>query len=285
MASQSARRDTSTCNVIAVPPSASTSREVSAAPTSSMSAIAIAAPCAANSSAAARPCPDAAPVISATFPRARHLRARRATVGSTRTRVNEERRRCVASRRIARLGLRCGVPTDPIAEYGALFVRDGERFVPTPLGARAVGLRTRLHGGAPSALLAHVLARHDPGPASFVARLTVELLRPVPLVPLQAVARTIRPGRKVQWLEGDAARRWCRGRARDRAAAASATTSTSPTRSRPRSSRRRRPFPRAHHRQFAVLRPGAHRLLVRERHPARRAVASVSRARRPRGCG
>ena len=45
-------------------------------------------------------------------------------------------------------------------------------------------------------------ARHDPGPASFVARLTVELLRPVPLAPLQAVARTIRPGRKVQWLEG-----------------------------------------------------------------------------------
>jgi hypothetical protein len=36
----------------------------------------------------------------------------------------------------------------------------------------------------------------------FVARLTVELLRPVPLAPLQAIARTIRPGQKVQWLEG-----------------------------------------------------------------------------------
>ena len=45
-----------------------------------------------------------------------------------------------------------------------------------------------------------------------MARLTVELLRPVPLAPLQAVARTIRPGRKVQWLEGMSARRWCRGR-------------------------------------------------------------------------
>ena len=35
-----------------------------------------------------------------------------------------------------------------------------------------------------------------------MARLTVELLRPVPLAELQAVARTIRPGKKVQWLEG-----------------------------------------------------------------------------------
>src|SRR5262245_37934358 len=59
-----------------------------------------------------------------------------------------------------------------------------------------------MHGGAPSALLAYTLARHDPGPASFVARLTVELLRPVPIVPLQVAARTFRPGRKVQWLEG-----------------------------------------------------------------------------------
>ena len=93
------------------------------------------------------------------------------------------------------------MPTDPIAEYGALFVRDGERFVATPLG-RGPWSPNALHGGPPSALLAHLLARHDPGPASFVARLTVELLRPVPIAALQAVARTIRPGKKVQWLEG-----------------------------------------------------------------------------------
>ena len=41
----------------------------------------------------------------------------------------------------------------------------------------------------------------DPGPASFVARLTIELLRPVPLAPLEIQARTIRPGKKVQWIE------------------------------------------------------------------------------------
>ena len=158
MASQSVRRDTSTCNVIAVPPSCSTSRDVSAAPTSSTSAIAIAAPCRAKSNAAARPCPDAAPVISATLP------ASTASSGTTsdRRQHSDACQRgapacCVASRRIARLGLRCGVPTDPIAEYGALFVRDGERFVATPLG-RGPWSPNALHGGAPSALLAHVLA-------------------------------------------------------------------------------------------------------------------------------
>ena len=58
-----------------------------------------------------------------------------------------------------------------------------------------------MHGGAPAALVARAVERHDPGPANFVARLTIELLRPVPLVPLEVAARTIRPGKKVQWIE------------------------------------------------------------------------------------
>src|SRR5438270_236801 len=36
---------------------------------------------------------------------------------------------------------------------------------------------------------------------AFVARLAVELMRPVPLEPLELRVRTIRPGRKVQWIE------------------------------------------------------------------------------------
>jgi hypothetical protein len=82
-----------------------------------------------------------------------------------------------------------------------LFERDGERFVPTEL-ARGPWDRGALHGGASSALLVTVLERHDPGPADFVARCTVELLRPVPLAPLRLTARTFRGGKKVQWLEG-----------------------------------------------------------------------------------
>jgi hypothetical protein len=89
---------------------------------------------------------------------------------------------------------------DPIAEHRALFRREGEQFVATQL-TRGPWDPSAMHGGAPSALLAFVLARHDPGPASFIARLTVELLRPVPLTALSVVARTVRPGKKVQWVE------------------------------------------------------------------------------------
>jgi hypothetical protein len=92
------------------------------------------------------------------------------------------------------------VSEDPIETFGALFERDGDRYIPTQL-TRGPWDPRAMHGGAPSALFAHACEAHDPGPAGFVARLTVELLRPVPLVPLTLHARTIRPGRKVQWLE------------------------------------------------------------------------------------
>jgi hypothetical protein len=89
---------------------------------------------------------------------------------------------------------------DPVERYGALFERDGDRYIPTPL-TRGPWDPRAMHGGAPSALFTHVCEQHDPGPADFVARVTVELLRPVPLEPLTMRVRTIRPGRKVQWLE------------------------------------------------------------------------------------
>jgi hypothetical protein len=89
---------------------------------------------------------------------------------------------------------------DPVERFGALFERDGDRFVPTPL-TRGPWDPRAMHGGAPSALFTHVCEQYDPGPAAFVARVTVELFRPVPLEPLTMRVRTIRPGRKVQWLE------------------------------------------------------------------------------------
>ncbi len=92
------------------------------------------------------------------------------------------------------------MPDDPIAQHGAIFERDGSRYVPTAL-ARGPWSPKALHGGAPSALFATLCEMHDPGPAAFVARLTVELMRPVPLAPLELRIRTIRPGRKVQWIE------------------------------------------------------------------------------------
>jgi hypothetical protein len=83
----------------------------------------------------------------------------------------------------------------------AVFHLDGDLAVPTEL-ARGPWSPDAQHGGAPAALLARALERADPGPARFVSRLTVELLRPVPLTPVEVRTRTLRPGRKVQWLEG-----------------------------------------------------------------------------------
>lgn len=64
------------------------------------------------------------------------------------------------------------------------------------------------HGGPPSALLAMAVEAHDDDAAPrcsdsaaapmFVARVTVELLRPVPLGRLDVKTRAERPGRKVQ---------------------------------------------------------------------------------------
>lgn len=58
-----------------------------------------------------------------------------------------------------------------------------------------------LHGGPVAALLARCAeALPQPGPM-HPARLTVELLRPVPLGRLEASQRVLRPGRKVQLVE------------------------------------------------------------------------------------
>ncbi len=82
----------------------------------------------------------------------------------------------------------------------ALFVPDGNAFVATELG-RGPWDPNALHGGAVAALLARAAEHHDPGPANFVTRLTVELYRPVPLGPLVVDAATVRPGRRVQWID------------------------------------------------------------------------------------
>jgi hypothetical protein len=82
----------------------------------------------------------------------------------------------------------------------AVFHVEGDLVTPTEL-ARGPWSPHAQHGGPPSALLARYLERLDPGPATFTARLTVDLMRPIPLTPLRLVGRTIRPGKKVQLLE------------------------------------------------------------------------------------
>ncbi len=172
---------------------------------------------------------------------------------------------------------------DPIDEYGALFDARRRTVRADATDTRTVGSERAARWRAERALRPRA-RRHDPGPASFVARLTVELLRPVPLVPLQAVARTFRPGQERAMDRSRAARRRRRGRAGHRAATPCATDvdtaeTISPAVAPP------PPDDRGRTAAVPVLRPRSHRLLDRERDPARRAAGSASRARRPRGSG
>lgn len=83
----------------------------------------------------------------------------------------------------------------------ALFVPDGDRFVPTELGTSPWSSDS-LHGGAPAALLARAIERHEAGDTAMqLVRLSLEILRPVPMAPLRIETRTVRPGRRVQLLE------------------------------------------------------------------------------------
>ena len=58
------------------------------------------------------------------------------------------------------------------------------------------------HGGAPAALMMRAFERTEPEPSLALTRVTYELIRPVPLGPLSVDTRVVRPGRRVQLLEG-----------------------------------------------------------------------------------
>ncbi len=88
--------------------------------------------------------------------------------------------------------------TPPLSH--ALFAPDGTQFVPTEF-ARGPWTPEALHGGPVAALLARAIESIPTDEPMHVARLTVELLRPVPLVPLSVSASVSRPGRKVQLVE------------------------------------------------------------------------------------
>jgi hypothetical protein len=82
----------------------------------------------------------------------------------------------------------------------ALFVPDGDLVVPTDL-ARGPWDLGALHGGPVAAVLARAAERTESDVAMQLARLTVELLRPVPVAALAIGTRVVRPGRKVQLVE------------------------------------------------------------------------------------
>ena len=82
----------------------------------------------------------------------------------------------------------------------ALFVRERGGYRATRLSASPWSADA-LHGGPPAALLATEIERFEDGARFMVARVTVELLRPVPFERLEISTHLRRPGRNVQLVE------------------------------------------------------------------------------------
>lgn len=84
----------------------------------------------------------------------------------------------------------------------AFFETDGALLVPTEL-TRGPWDPGAQHAGPPSALIGRAIEACEPRPDMTVGRVTLEILRPVPLAPLSVEARVVRPGRSVELLEAE----------------------------------------------------------------------------------
>jgi Thioesterase-like superfamily len=84
-----------------------------------------------------------------------------------------------------------------VAVSDPLFTSDGQRFHPTEHTRGPWDPRAQ-HGGPPAALMARSIEALPADAPMSMARLTVEILRPIPLAPLTVAARIERPGRRVQ---------------------------------------------------------------------------------------
>jgi hypothetical protein len=73
-------------------------------------------------------------------------------------------------------------------------------FVATPATAGPWSAQAQ-HGGPPSALAARALELHEQDGGQRLARVAVDILRPVPLGKITVRTRTVRPGRRVAMLE------------------------------------------------------------------------------------
>jgi hypothetical protein len=83
---------------------------------------------------------------------------------------------------------------------GAFYTQDGALLVPTEL-TRGPWDPGAQHAGPPAALLGRAVERCEPRDGMQVGRITFDILGPVPIAPLEARARVVRPGRSVELLE------------------------------------------------------------------------------------
>jgi hypothetical protein len=85
--------------------------------------------------------------------------------------------------------------------YDALYERRGDELVASPMTRGPWDDRFQ-HGGPPAALLAGAMERFGEQSEDFrLARVSLELLRPVPIAPLRVELGPVRRGRTVQRLE------------------------------------------------------------------------------------
>src|ERR671924_2414735 len=87
-------------------------------------------------------------------------------------------------------------PVGCAAMAGAFYTQDGALLVPSEL-TRGPWDPGAQHAGHPSALLGRAIETEG----TLVGRVTIEVLRPVPLAPVRVTAEVVRPGRNVELVE------------------------------------------------------------------------------------
>ena len=86
------------------------------------------------------------------------------------------------------------------ADDVALFVPEGRHLAPTEL-ARGPWSPMALHGGPVAALATRASEAHPGGEGMQLVRITLELLRPVPLTRLAVTSALVKPGRRAQLVD------------------------------------------------------------------------------------
>ncbi len=82
----------------------------------------------------------------------------------------------------------------------AFYLPDEDRFESTELTRGPWGEHSQ-HGGPPAALIGRAIERCDAREGFQVARVTFEIVKPVPIARLSIEAEVIRPGRSVELVE------------------------------------------------------------------------------------
>lgn len=90
--------------------------------------------------------------------------------------------------------------TDAPTRDQALFRTDGELLVPTPI-TRGPWYGRTMHGGAMLAAVARAADRHPASTPRQVVRLTVDLVRAAPMVPVRLVSRAATDGKRVDHVD------------------------------------------------------------------------------------